>query len=107
MSNKQDNILAKCNLICFTEQIVFNIKLGALPQSECWNSGKMKQHVLGYCNAGLMATFILIIKLKWITSSEKTLFHHSTIPLFHDSRKNAGFKNDPLFLLSWRNYETF
>jgi hypothetical protein len=31
---------------------------------ECWNIGKMKKRVSEYCNAGLMATFVMTIKLK-------------------------------------------
>jgi hypothetical protein len=60
-------------------------KLGALPQLECWNAGILEEWILGYWSVGLMALIVLTIKLKMDNILLKNpLFHHSTIPLFHD-----------------------
>ncbi len=49
-----------------------------------WNAGILEKWVLGYCIVGLMVKFVLTMKLKMDNILKKPLFHHSTIPLFHD-----------------------
>jgi hypothetical protein len=49
---------------------------------ELWPSVAAAQRE--YWAVGLMAIIVLAIKVKWIISFKKPLFHHSNIPLFHD-----------------------
>jgi hypothetical protein len=48
---------------------------------EGWNTGKMG---LGYCNVGLMVHRRNEKKKNGKYPLKKPIFHHSTIPLFHD-----------------------
>lgn len=62
--------------------------------------------ILEYWNIGLMARFVLTIKLETDNILNKTGFHHSIIPLFQYRGENSSFNKCHIFSVNCMNSDT-
>ncbi|MBA7704350.1 hypothetical protein ES703_113155 [subsurface metagenome] len=75
-------------------------------QLECWNNGKLEYWVLGNCGSGLLENAINKEVNKMRNFHIRSLFQHSSIPLFQVRGNTQQPQKTPLILICCRNSET-